>query len=238
LKPTILVVEDEPAMRRVLRTGLGAYGYRVVESPSGRRGEIDAGSHKPDAAIVDLGLPDIEGIDVIRHVRVWSSMPIIVLSARAQERAKIEALDAGADDYVVKPFGMGELCARIRASMRDRIRGASIGPVIRFGRAALDTAARVVTRDGVRVPLTPTEFRLLAILAKQSGRIVTHRQLLAEVWGPTHVEDTHYLRLYVKQLRDKLEDDPVRPVHLVTELGIGYRLAPDDARERGPATQP
>jgi two-component system KDP operon response regulator KdpE len=229
LKPTVLVVEDEPAMRRMLATGLAAYGYRVVESSGGRRGELDAGSHKPDVAIIDLGLPDLDGLALIRRLRQWSSVPIIVLSARAEERVKIEALDAGADDYVVKPFGMGELCARLRAAMRDRLASTAPASGLRIGRASVDLTAGVGERDGEVFRLTRTELRLLATLAAHRGRVVTHRQLLAEVWGPTHVEHTHYLRIYVKQLRDKLEDDPARPTHLVTETGLGYRLAQDDA---------
>ena len=173
MNPTILVVEDEPEIRQFLRSSLRAEGYRVVESPNGRRGELDAGMHKPDLAIVDLGLPDFDGVQVIRHIREWSPMPILVLSARIQERSKIEALDAGADDYVTKPFGVSEL---------------------------------------------------LACLAKHLGMVVTHRQLLTEVWGPTHAADTHYLRVYMKQLREKLEPDAVQPKYLLTETGVGYRL--------------
>ena len=226
--PTILVVEDEPEIRRILRATLGLEGYRVVESATGRRGSIDAGTHKPDLAIVDLALPDIDGIEVIRRIREWSPMPIIVLSARVQERAKIEALDAGADDYVTKPFGVGELLARVRAALRGALRSAAGTPILRFGNTIVDLEKRVASRDGAAVRLTPIEFRLLATLAKHPGMVVTHRQLLTEVWGPTHAADTHYLRIYMKQLRDKLEADPVRPRHLLTETGIGYRMVPDE----------
>ena len=225
---TILVIEDEPEIRQFLRMSLGVEGYRVAESTTGRRGIIDAGTHKPDLAIVDLGLPDVDGIDVIRRVREWSSMPIIVLSARAQERAKIEALDAGADDYVTKPFAIGELLARVRAALRHRFRAGAGNAVLRFGDAVVDFERRSATRNGADVRLTPVEFKLLGVLAKHVGMVVTHRQLLAEVWGPTHQNDTHYLRIYMKQLREKLENDPVRPRHLLTDTGIGYRLVAED----------
>ncbi len=226
--PTVLVVEDEPEIRRILRATLGLEGYRVVESATGRRGSIDAGTHKPDLAIVDLALPDIDGIEVIRRIREWSPMPIIVLSARVQERSKIDALDAGADDYVTKPFGVGELLARVRAALRGALRSAAGTPILRFGNAIVDLEKRVASRDGATVRLTPIEFRLLATLAKHPDMVVTHRQLLTQVWGPTHAADTHYLRIYMKQLRDKLEADPVRPRHLLTETGIGYRMVPDE----------
>ncbi|HEY5896497.1 MAG TPA: response regulator [Burkholderiales bacterium] len=224
---TILLVEDEPEIRRFLRTALGAEGYRVVESPSGQRGSIDAGTHKPDLAIVDLGLPDFDGKEVIRRIRQWSGMPIVVLSARAQERSKIEALDAGADDYITKPFGVGELLARVRAALRHAARSPA-GQVLQLGAASVELEKRRAQRDGAEVHLTPIEFRLLACLAKHLGMVVTHRQLLAEVWGPTHVEHTHYLRIYMKQLRDKLEVDPVQPRYLLTEPGVGYRLVSEE----------
>ena len=220
---TILVVEDEPHIRQFLRSSLGAEGYRVVESPNGRRGSLDAGMHKPDLAIVDLGLPDFDGVEVIRRIREWSPMPILVLSARIQERSKIEALDAGADDYVTKPFGVGELLARVRAALRHGARPPS-GTELIFGQARINFEKRHARRDGTEVHLTPIEFRLLACLAKHLGMVVTHRQLLTEVWGPTHAADTHYLRVYMKQLREKLEADPVQPKHLLTETGVGYRL--------------
>jgi two-component system KDP operon response regulator KdpE len=225
---TVLVIEDEPQIRRFLRASFDAEGYRVVESASGRRATIDAASHKPDLAIVDLGLPDVDGIDVIRRIRQWSSMPVIVLSARTQERTKIEALDAGANDYITKPFGVGELLARVRAALRHRSRLADGGNVLRLGDAIVDLDRRAATRAGQPLHLTPIEFRLLATLARHLGMVVTHRELLSEVWGPTHANDTHYLRIYAKQLRDKLEADPVRPRYLVTETGVGYRLLVDD----------
>jgi two-component system KDP operon response regulator KdpE len=225
---TVLVIEDEPQIRRFLRASFDAEGYRVVESASGRRATIDAASHKPDLAIVDLRLPDVDGIDVIRCIRQWSSMPVIVLSARTQERTKIEALDAGANDYITKPFGVGELLARVRAALRHRSRLADGGNVLRLGDAIVDLDRRAATRAGQPLHLTPIEFRLLATLARHLGMVVTHRELLSEVWGPTHANDTHYLRIYAKQLRDKLEADPVRPRYLVTETGVGYRLLVDD----------
>ncbi|HEY3533727.1 MAG TPA: response regulator, partial [Casimicrobiaceae bacterium] len=198
---TVLVIEDEPQIRRFLRASFDAEGYRVVESASGRRATIDATSHKSDLAIVDLGLPDVDGIDVIRRIRQWSSMPVIVLSARTQERTKIEALDAGANDYITKPFGVGELLARVRAALRHRSRLADGGNVLRLGDAIVDLDRRAATRAGQPLHLTPIEFRLLATLARHLGMVVTHRELLSEVWGPTHADDTHYLRIYAKQLR-------------------------------------
>ena len=227
-RSTILIIEDEPEIRRFLRSSLGAEGYKVVESATARRGSIDAATHKPDLAIVDLGLPDFDGVDVIRRIREWSPMPILVLSARVQERAKIDALDAGADDYVTKPFGVGELLARVRAALRHTLRVGTRGNPLRLEDAVIDLEARKATRAGKAVNLTPIEFRIIACLAQHLGMVVTHRQLLSEVWGPTHVTDTHYLRIYLKQLRDKLEIDPVRPRHFVTETGVGYRLVADD----------
>jgi two-component system, OmpR family, KDP operon response regulator KdpE len=225
---TVLVVEDDPDIRRLLRATFDAEGYRVLESASGRRGTIDAGAHKPDLTIVDLNLPDVDGVVVIRAIRSWSSMPVIVLSARTQERTKIEALDAGANDYLTKPFGVGELLARVRAALRQRTRMRDGRNVLPLGQCVVDLDRRVATRAGECLHLTPIEFRLLATLARQLGMVVTHRELLTEVWGPTHARDTHYLRIYAKQLRDKLEDDPVRPRYLLTETGVGYRLLADE----------
>jgi two-component system KDP operon response regulator KdpE len=227
-KQTILVVEDEPEIRKFLRSSLGAEGYRVVESPNGRRGTTDAGMHKPDLAIVDLGLPDFDGIEVIRRIREWSPMPIIVLSARIQERSKIAALDTGADDYITKPFGVGELLARVRVALRHATRPDTGQRILAFGPSSVDLERRQARRDGADVHLTAIEFKLLACLAKHLGMVVTHRQLLQEVWGPSHVEHTHYLRIYMKQLREKLEPDPVRPKYLLTETGVGYRMVADD----------
>ena len=233
-RATLLLIEDEPEIRRFVRATLAAEGYRVVESPTGRRGTIDAGSHKPDMAIVDLGLPDVDGVDVIRRIREWSTMPIVVLSARAHERSKIEALDAGADDYVTKPFAVGELLARVRAALRHAVRSPSGGPgPLRFDDATVDLRTRTATRGGAEIRLTPIEYRLLACLAKHIGMVVTHRLLLTEVWGPAHAADTHYLRIYMKQLRDKLEADPSRPRHLLTETGVGYRLRELESDAKG-----
>ena len=226
-RATVLVVEDEPEIRRFLHSSLSAEGYRVVEASNARRGTIDAATHKPDLAIVDLGLPDFDGVEVVRRIRDWSRMPIIVLSARIDERSKIEALDAGANDYVTKPFGVGELFARVRAALRHSLTPAAGTNVLRLERATVDLVGRRATRDGADVHLTPLEFRLLAALARELGMVVTHRQLLTEVWGPTHGDDTHYLRIYMKQLRDKLEADPLQPRHLLTETGVGYRLVVD-----------
>lgn len=229
LRANVLIIEDEPEIRRFLRSALGADGYRVVEAENGTRGVVDAGTHKPDLAIVDLGLPDIDGVEVIRRIRAWSPMPIIVLSARAREQAKIEALDAGADDYVTKPFAVGELLARVRVALRHAARSTAGGAmVIRFGKIEADLERRRVTRAGQEVHLTPIEFRLLACLSQHAGMVVTHRQLMREVWGPAYVEHTHYLRIYMKQLREKLEDDAVCPRYLLTESGVGYRLVTDN----------
>ncbi|HKU86133.1 MAG TPA: response regulator [Casimicrobiaceae bacterium] len=227
-RPVILLVEDEPEIRRFLRTALDVDGYRCVEAADGRRGKIDAATHKPDLAIIDLGLPDTDGIDVIRRIRDWSPMPIIVLSARVQERTKIEALDAGADDYVTKPFAVGELLARIRAALRHAVRTAAGVATLRIGDVIVDLQARTARRGQEDLRLTPIEFRLLSTLAKHLGMVVTHRQLLSEIWGPTHAGDTHYLRIYMKQLRDKFGDDAIRPRHFITETGVGYRLLASD----------
>jgi two-component system KDP operon response regulator KdpE len=223
----VLIVEDEPEIQRFIRTSLDAAGYRAVESSSGERGVIDAGTHKPDLAIVDLALPGIDGLEVIRKIRSWSAMPIIVLSARVQERSKVEALDAGADDYVTKPFGIGELLARVRVALRRAWRPPS-AEVLKLGSVWVDFEKHRVTRDGTEIHLTPLEFRILARLAKSLGSVVTHQQLLSEVWGPAHSRNTHYLRVYMKQLREKLEDDTVQPRYLVTEVGVGYRLLADE----------
>ncbi len=227
---SVLVIEDEPEIRRFLRSSLSAEGYRVIEAATGRRGVIDAATHQPDVAIVDLRLPDIDGAEVIRQIRSWSPMPLIVLSARSDEHTKVEALDAGANDYITKPFGVAELLARLRAAMRHTSRPASGVGTLHLGDAVVDLDLRRARRGDQPVHLTPIEFRLLLCLARHLGMVVTHRQLLVQVWGPTHGSDTHYLRIYMKQLRDKLEADPVRPRHLLTETGVGYRLVADEAR--------
>ena len=223
--PTALLVEDEPQIRRFVRAALEEEGWLVFESATMQRGLIDAGTRRPDLIVLDLGLPDGDGIDFISDIRKWSAVPVIVLSARVDERDKIRALDAGADDYLTKPFGVGELLARVRATLRrQRQPGASAGGLIVFGDIKVDLKARLVTRAGQMVHLTPTEFRLLAVLAANPGRVVSNPQLLREVWGPSHAENGHYLRIYMGHLRQKLEDDPAQPVYLLTETAVGYRL--------------
>jgi two-component system KDP operon response regulator KdpE len=225
LAPVALVIEDERQIRRFVRTALEAEGYHVVEAESMRQGLADAGTRKPDIVVLDLGLPDGDGVAFIRDFRGWSAVPVLVLSARAEETDKIEALDAGADDYLTKPFGVGELLARVRAARR---RGAAVGAqretTFRFGDVEVDFVARSVRKNGSQVHLTPIEFRLLALMAHNAGRVLTHRQILREVWGPNYVEHEHYVRVHMGHLRQKLEDDPAQPRHLVTETAVGYRL--------------
>jgi two-component system KDP operon response regulator KdpE len=223
----ILIVEDEPQIRHFLRTTLTAEGYRVIEAENGQRGVIEAATHKPDLVMVDLGLPDLDGVEVVKRIRAWSALPILILSARSAEAEKVAALDAGADDFVTKPFGVGELTARIRVALRHAARGAKqdAGGTLRFGKIEVDLERRLVRADGRDVHLTPIEFRLLGCLARHAGMVLTHRHLLREVWGPSYVDQSHYLRIYMKQLRHKLEPDPARPRFLLTETGVGYRLA-------------
>lgn len=225
----ILIVEDEPQIRRLLRATLAAEGYRVVEAENGERGAAEAATHKPDLVMIDLGLPDIDGVEVVKRIRAWSGLPILILSARSAEADKIAALDAGADDYVTKPFGVGELTARVRVALRHAARTAQPGGagVLKFGNIEVDLEKRMVRAGGGDVHLTPIEFRLLACLAQHAGMVLTHRHLLREVWGPSHVDQSHYLRIYMKQLRHKLEPDPARPRYLITETGVGYRLMLD-----------
>ena len=220
----VLIIEDEHAIRRFLRTALEADGMRVFEAETLQRGLIEAATRKPDLVILDLGLPDGDGIDFIREVRQWSQMPIIVLSARAEETDKIAALDAGADDYLSKPFGIGELQARLRVALRRHSANASAEPVFTFSDIQVDLAARRILRGTHEIHLTPIEFRLLAVLLNNHGKVLTQRQLLNQVWGPNAVEHSHYLRIYMGHLRQKLEADPTRPLHLLTETGIGYRF--------------
>ncbi len=220
----ILVVDDEPQLRVLLRTALTAAGFRVIEAENGRRGLIEASSHKPDAVILDLGLPDIDGQEVVQGIRAWSSMPIVILSARTDEPQKIRALDAGADDYVTKPFSVLELLARLRAALRRAVIGAEgVGPLV-LGDVTIDLARRTATKRGQPLHFTPIEYRLLAALARHAGTVATQRQLLREVWGPDHVDRPHYLRVYMRQLRGKIEADPLQPGYLLTEIGVGYRL--------------
>ena len=229
-RPVVVVIEDEPAIRQVIRTGLSSHGYEVHESDGGKLGLIEAATRKPDLVILDLGLPDMDGVEVVKQLRSWTAMPIIILSARAMDKDKIAALDAGADDYLTKPFSMGELLARLRVSLRhaalvseDKSSVFEVGGPER--KLRVDLAHRRVLLDGTEVHLTPIEYRLLSVLVKQAGKVVTHRQLLKDVWGPGHVDRPHYLRIYMGCLRAKLEADPARPRFLHTETGVGYRLA-------------
>ena len=223
--PVIVLIEDEPQIRRFLRATLGSNGYRLHEASSGEDGLIEAASRQPDVVILDLGLPDVDGLQVIRRLREWSTVPIIVLSARGQEGDKVAALDAGADDYVSKPFAVGELLARVRVALRHAAAGESGEPTFTVGDLRVDQIKRQVQVDGRDVHLTPIEYRLLTLLVRHAGRVVSQRQLLKEVWGPGQTEQTHYLRVYMGTLRRKLEKDPARPRYLLTEPGVGYRLA-------------
>jgi two-component system KDP operon response regulator KdpE len=229
LNPIAVVIEDEPQIRRFVRGALEAEGWQVHEAETLQRGLTEAGTRKPDLLVLDLGLPDGDGLSLIRDVRQWSSVAIIVLSARIDEADKIAALDAGADDYLTKPFGVGELMARVRANLRrPRATGASQeeDTSFSFGEVSVDRQARLVHRAGLEVHLTPIEYRLLSVLIANAGRVLTHRQLLREVWGPSHSEQNHYLRIYMGHLRQKLETDPAQPRHLLTETAVGYRLMP------------
>lgn len=221
---SVLIVEDEQAIRRFLRTALEAEGLRVFDAQTLQRGLLEAATRKPDLVILDLGLPDGDGIDFIRDFRQWSATPVIVLSARSEEHDKIAALDAGADDYLSKPFGIGELQARLRVALRRHANAHPADPVVAFSNVQVDLAARRIIRDGEEVHLTPIEFRLLAELLNNPGKVLTQRQLLNHVWGPNAVEHSHYLRIYMGHIRQKLEVDPARPKHFLTETGIGYRF--------------
>ena len=227
--PTLLLVEDDPHIRRFVRAALEADGCRVAEADTVQRGLIEAGTRKPDLVILDLGLPDADGQRFVEDLRTWSSMPVLVLSARAAEEDKIGVLDAGADDYLTKPFSVGELLARVRAMLRRARQGSAIeSPDVRFGRIHVDFVRRQVMRDGTPVHLTPIEYRLLCALLAHAGKVMTHRQLLKEVWGPAYADSAHYLRVYVGHLRHKLEDDPAQPRHFLTEVGVGYRFHSGD----------
>jgi len=221
---TVLIVEDEKEIRRFLRTALEGESLRVYDAETLQRGLLEAATRKPDLVILDLGLPDGDGIDFIRDFRQWSQTPVIVLSARSDEADKIAALDAGADDFLSKPFGIGELQARLRVALRRHASLAQPDPVYQFSTITVDLASRRITRGAEEIHLTPIEFRLLAVLLNNHGKVLTQRQLLNQVWGPNAVEHSHYLRIYMGHLRQKLENDPARPAHLLTETGIGYRF--------------
>jgi len=227
IEPTLtaLLIEDEPQIRRFVRASMEAEGWQIFEAENMKRGLIEAGTRRPNLIVLDLGLPDGDGVDLIRDLREWSAVPIIVLSARVSETEKIKALDAGADDYLTKPFGSGELLARVRATLRrQRVPAMAEDGMLRFGDVAVDLRERKVTKGGENVHLTPTEYRLLSVLLTNAGRVVTNPQLLREVWGPSHLESGHYLRVYMGHLRQKLEDDPAQPKYLQTETAVGYRL--------------
>jgi two-component system KDP operon response regulator KdpE len=223
----VLVVDDEPQILRGLKVVLRSAGFQVAQAATKREALDAIAVRPPDVIILDLVLPDGNGVEVCEEVRRWSTLPIIVLSAVGDEREKVRALDAGADDYVTKPFGTDELTARIRAVLRRRDTGDGADPLVRVGEVTIDVAARRVTRDGAEVHLTPIEFDLLRVLAVHRGKLVTHRRLLREVWGPGYGEETHYLRVHVAHIRRKLERDPARPEILLTDAGVGYRLAPE-----------
>jgi two-component system KDP operon response regulator KdpE len=223
--PVAILIEDERQIRRFVRTALEAEGWSVHETGTLRQGLTDAGTRKPDLIILDLGLPDGDGMEFLRDLRGWSKVPVIVLSARVGEQDKIEALDAGADDYLTKPFGVGELLARVRAASRRRQEaGAPPGAIFEFDDVRIDLSLRTVQKGGAPIHLTPIEYRLLTLLIANCGKVLTHRQILREVWGPSHSEDGHYVRVYMGHLRQKLEDDPAQPRHILTETAVGYRL--------------
>jgi two-component system KDP operon response regulator KdpE len=228
-EPVVVLIEDEAQIRRFLRATLTGQGYRLFETTTGADGVVEVASRQPDVVIVDLGLPDMDGLEVIRRLREWTAVPVIVLSARGQERDKVTALDAGADDYVSKPFSAGELLARIRVALRHTAGASHEGSEAAFkvGDLQVDLLRRHVSMRGADVRLTPIEYKLLATLVKHAGKVVTHQQLLRDVWGPSHEDQSHYVRVYMAHLRHKLETEPARPRYLLTEPGVGYRLAVD-----------
>ncbi len=229
MNPTILLIEDDAQIRRFLRASLVTQGFNLIEAGTGREGLALAASQVPEIILLDLGLPDMEGMEVINQLRLWSNVPIIILSARGQERDKVANLDAGADDYLTKPFGVGELLARIRVALRKAMPAAEDKPeaMHSLGKLKVDFERRLVFRGSEEVHLTPIEYKLLSVLIKYRGKVVTHRQLLKEVWGPSYIEQNPYLRIFILNLRRKLEDDPTRPQYLLTEPGVGYRLRDD-----------
>jgi len=225
--PLVLVVEDEPQMRRFLRASLTSHGYRFIEAETAAAAVLLASSHNPDLVLMDLGLPDGDGIELTRQMREWTRVPIVVISARGREDDKVTALDAGADDYLTKPFGVNELLARMRVALRHSASAASgdvARPVLESGGLRVDLVRREVTRDGQPVHLTPIEYKLLVLLAQNAGKVLTHRQILKEVWGPAYANQSHYVRVHMAELRKKVETDPARPRHIVTEQGVGYRF--------------
>ena len=231
----LLLIEDDLAIRRFVRMAFEAAGHQVFEAETLQRGLIEAATRKPDLIVLDLGLPDGDGVDLIRDLRGWSTLPVIVLSARAGETDKIDALDAGADDYLVKPFSVGELLARARAALRRHASaGAEVQAAICFGECEVDLVRRHVRRAGQHVHFTPVEYKLLAALVSRDSQVLTHRQLLRDVWGPGHVDHSHYLRIYMGHLRRKLERDPAQPAHFLTETGVGYRFIAQPRGDAGP----
>lgn len=219
-----VVIEDDPAIRKFLSTCLNAEGFKLFEAETGKQGMIEASIRKPDFIILDLGLPDIDGVEVIKRIRAWSTMPIIILSARSNEQHKIEALDAGADDYLTKPFSLGELLARIRAALRRSLVSPEQQEIFQTGALTVNLFKRQVLLNHEEIRLTPTQYRLLSVLVKNAGKVLTHQYLLKEVWGPSYKQNSHYLRIYMSQLRQKLETNPAQPQYLLTESGVGYRL--------------
>lgn len=223
--PLVLVVEDETQIRRFVRSALEGEGCRVAEAETMAQGLLDAGTRKPDLVILDLGLPDGDGVRFVHGLRAWSNLPVLILSARSTESDKISVLDAGADDYLTKPFAVGELLARVRALLRrGKAGGTAESPIVRFGEVEVDLTRRQILRQGSAVHLTPIEYRLLCVMLANAGKVMTHRHLLRDVWGPSYVESNHYLRIYVGHLRQKLEQDPTQPRHFLTETGVGYRF--------------
>lgn len=226
-EPTILVIEDEGPIRHYIRTTLAGAGYRVVDARGGKEGLTQAMAWNPDVTVLDLGLPDIDGLEVIRRLREWTSRPIIILTARVQEHDKVEALDLGADDYLTKPFSVAELLARMRVALRRTARTEGGEAAFQVGDLRVDLEKRRVFVAEKEIHLSPTEYKLLAVLARHAGKVVTSRQLLKEVWGPLHVDEAQYVRVFMRQLRSKLEENPARPRYLLTEMGVGYRLRVD-----------
>ncbi len=228
--PRVLIIDDESQIRRFLRTSLGGHGYNVVEAATGNAGLDQVASFKPDVVILDLGLPDLDGVEVISRLRAWTQVPVIVLSVREREEDKVAALDAGADDFLTKPFGIGELLARMRVALRH-IAPSAEEPVFTTGELRVDLARRLITVGGQEVRLTPTEYSILKFMVAHAGKVVTHQQLLRGVWGPEYQNESHYVRVYVGQLRHKIERDPARPRYILTEPGVGYRLRVDEMSE-------